>query len=112
MTHLDGARNTDAARPEHAHGDMNAGGTTATTPSGRKLVVFADGTGNAFTAQESSVWRLYQALDHNPSPTRSPATSRASAPPGAAARALDGATGIGVPGNVRKLYRFLCWNLA
>src|SRR5208282_3566996 len=24
--------------------------------------------------------------------------------------ALDGATGIGVPANVRKLYRFLCWN--
>jgi len=23
---------------------------------------------------------------------------------------LDGATGIGVPSNVRKLYRFLCWN--
>ncbi|WP_249169771.1 DUF2235 domain-containing protein, partial [Bradyrhizobium liaoningense] len=24
--------------------------------------------------------------------------------------AIDGATGIGVPSNVRKLYRFLCWN--
>ena len=29
----------------------------------KKIVVFADGTGNAFTVQESNVWRLYEALD-------------------------------------------------
>jgi uncharacterized protein (DUF2235 family) len=23
---------------------------------------------------------------------------------------FDGATGVGAPGNIRKLYRFLCWN--
>lgn len=27
-------------------------------------MLLADGTGNAFTTQESSVWRLYEALDH------------------------------------------------
>ena len=29
----------------------------------RKYVLFADGTGNAFTTQESNGWRLYEALD-------------------------------------------------
>jgi uncharacterized protein (DUF2235 family) len=29
----------------------------------KKIAVFADGTGNAFTVQESNVWRLYQAID-------------------------------------------------
>ena len=64
MTQHDGAQNGDSARPKHTHDDASAGGTTATTLSKRKLVLFADGTGNAFTAQESSVWRLYEALDH------------------------------------------------
>jgi hypothetical protein len=40
---------------------------------------------------------------------RSPITSKASAPfrPWAI---FDGATGVGAPANVRKLYRFLSWN--
>ena len=29
----------------------------------KKIVVFADGTGNAFSTQESNVWRLYAELD-------------------------------------------------
>jgi uncharacterized protein (DUF2235 family) len=76
----------------------------------RKFVLFADGTGNSFTTQESNVWRLYEALDRtNPDQVayyiKGVGTSgwRPFA-------ALDGATGIGVPSNVRKLYRFLCWN--
>ena len=76
----------------------------------RKIVLFADGTGNSFTTQESNVWRLYEALDRtNPDQVafyiKGVGTSgwRPFA-------ALDGATGIGVPSNVRKLYRFLCWN--
>ena len=32
---------------------------------GRKLIVFADGTGNAYSVQESNVWRFYQALDRS-----------------------------------------------
>lgn len=80
----------------------------------KKIVVFADGTGNAYFRQESNVWRLYQALDK---------TRREGAPlqlaryiPGVGTssigviRAVDGLIGFGVPFNVRRLYRFLCWN--
>jgi uncharacterized protein (DUF2235 family) len=31
----------------------------------RRIVIFADGTGNAFTTQESNIWRLFLALDKN-----------------------------------------------
>ena len=79
-------------------------------PPGRKFVLFADGTGNAFTTQESNIWRLYEALDH----TRTDQVAYYIKGVGTAGwrpfAALDGATGIGVPSNVRKLYRFLCWN--
>jgi len=76
----------------------------------RRLVIFADGTGNAFTTQESNVWRLYCATD------RSRGDQVARYIPGVGTSGfkpyamLDGATGIGVPSNVRELYRFLCWN--
>jgi uncharacterized protein (DUF2235 family) len=76
----------------------------------RKYVLFADGTGNSFTTQESNVWRLYEALDRtNPDQVAYyiKGVGTAGWRPFAA---LDGATGIGVPSNVRKLYRFLCWN--
>jgi Uncharacterized alpha/beta hydrolase domain (DUF2235) len=77
---------------------------------GRKIVLFADGTGNAFTMQESNVWRLYQALDQSRPDQLAryiPGVGTSGFRPFAI---LDGATGIGVPSNVRKLYRFLCWN--
>jgi uncharacterized protein (DUF2235 family) len=76
----------------------------------RRLVIFADGTGNAFTRQESNVWRLYCATD------RSRGDQVARYIPGVGTSGfrpyalLDGATGIGVPSNVRELYRFLSWN--
>jgi uncharacterized protein (DUF2235 family) len=87
-------------------------------PTGaRKLVIFADGTGNNFAVQESNVWRLYAALDKTEDAGRTPAPLQlARYVPGVGTsgnrvlRAIDGATGIGVPSNVRKLYRFLCWN--
>ena len=110
MTQHDGAQNGDFARPKHTHDDANAGGTTAATPSKRKLVLFADGTGNAFTAQESSVWRLYEALDHTQPDQIAHYIKGVGTAGWAPLAALDGATGIGVPSNVRKLYRFLCWN--
>ena len=81
----------------------------------RRIVIFADGTGNAFSSRESNVWRLYQALDKRP---RSDALQLARYVPGvgtsgnAVIRTIDGATGFGVLSNVRKLYRFLCWNWA
>lgn len=84
---------------------------------GKKIVIFADGTGNSFTSQESNVWRLYAALDKaEKSGVTSDTLQLARYIPGVGTsgnrilRAIDGATGIGVPSNVRKLYRFLCWN--
>lgn len=108
MTHHDGEQNVDSAKPKHTHDDVGADGTS--TPSKRKLVLFADGTGNAFTAQESSVWRLYEALDHTQPDQIAHYIKGVGTAGWAPLAALDGATGIGVPGNVRKLYRFLCWN--
>ena len=82
----------------------------ARQPKKKRIVIFADGTGNAFSTQESNVWRLFQALDKRKSDQiahyiRGVGTS------GFRPWALiDGATGFGVPSNVRELYRFLCWN--
>ncbi|RYH99756.1 MAG: DUF2235 domain-containing protein, partial [Acetobacteraceae bacterium] len=83
---------------------------------GRKIVIFADGTGNSFTTQQSNVWRLYDALDKTEKSGATPAELQlARYIPGVGTasnrvlRLIDGATGIGVPSNVRKLYRFLCW---
>lgn len=120
MTHQDGAENAGSAEPRDAHNAAahsaaahnaaHAGGAAATPPSRRKLVLFADGTGNAFTTQESSVWRLYEALDHTQPDQIAHYIKGVGTAGWAPLAALDGATGIGVPGNVRKLYRFLCWN--
>ena len=81
---------------------------------GKKLVIFADGTGNAFSVQESNVWRLYQALDKSERPAGLQQIARYIPGVGTSSnkliRYLDGITGFGVPSNVRKLYRFLCWN--
>ncbi|MCJ2110267.1 DUF2235 domain-containing protein [Methylobacterium sp. E-025] len=76
----------------------------------KKLIVFADGTGNAFMTQESNVWRLFQALDQGGPDQLAryiPGVGTSGFKPFAV---LDGATGLGVPSNVRKLYRFICWN--
>ncbi len=78
-------------------------------PKIRRIVVFADGTGNAFSHQESNVWRLYQAVDQTQGDQAVyyiPGVGTQSIKPLAA---IDGATGLGVPENVRKLYRFICW---
>jgi len=76
----------------------------------RKFVLFADGTGNAFTTQESNVWRLYEALDRTKPDQVAYYIKGVGTAGWRPLAALDGATGIGVPSNVRKLYRFLCWN--
>lgn len=82
----------------------------------KKIVIFADGTGNSFTSQESNVWRLYRALDKTARPGEALQLARYIPGVGtsgnAVIRVIDGVTGIGVPSNVRKLYRFLCWNWA
>src|SRR5882757_4288034 len=76
----------------------------------KKIVVFADGTGNAFSARETNVWRLYEALDQTQPDQIAhyiPGVGTSGFKPFAI---LDGATGFGVPTNVRKLYRFVSWN--
>jgi uncharacterized protein (DUF2235 family) len=76
----------------------------------RKIVIFADGTGNAFRNRESNIWRLYTALDLK-SPDQVAVYIQGVGTSGFRPFAMvDAATGIGVPSNVRKLYRFLCWN--
>ena len=80
----------------------------------RRIVIFADGTGNAFSTQESNVWRLYQALDQSDHPDQPRQIARYIKGVGTSGfrpfAILDAATGFGVPSNVRKLYRFICWN--
>lgn len=77
---------------------------------GRKLIVFADGTGNAFTQQESNIWRLYQMLDRTSTDQKALYIEGVGTSGNRVLASLDSATGFGVPSNVRKLYRFLCWN--
>jgi uncharacterized protein (DUF2235 family) len=110
MTHQDGALHGGPARPDHTHDHPSAAANAADARPPRKLVLFADGTGNAFTTQESSVWRLYEALDHTKPDQIAYYIKGVGTAGWAPLAALDGATGIGVPANVRKLYRFLCWN--
>jgi uncharacterized protein (DUF2235 family) len=83
-------------------------------PRGKKIVIFADGTGSSYGTQESNVWRLYDMLDKTEKPGALLQLARYIPGVGTSGnrilRLIDGATGIGVPSNVRKLYRFLCWN--
>src|ERR1700738_1582456 len=98
---------TQAEEPEQGN---EPGIRDATPRPPRKYVLFADGTGNAFTKQESNVWRLYEALDRTKPDQVAYYIKGVGTASWAPLAALDGATGIGVPANVRKLYRFLCWN--
>lgn len=80
-------------------------------PAARKrIVIFADGTGNAFSSQESNVWRLYQALDRSSGDQIAYYIKGVGTSGFRPFAILDGATGIGVPSNVRKLHEFICWN--
>lgn len=76
----------------------------------KKIILLADGTGNGLLFQLSNVYRLSRALDRS-SPKQLvyyiPGVGTQGFKPLAL---LDGATGLGVPSNVRKLYRFLSWN--
>jgi uncharacterized protein (DUF2235 family) len=82
--------------------------------TGKRIVIFADGTGSAYSLQESNIWRLYNALDKRLKPDELQQIARYIPGVGTSTnqilRLLDGATGFGVPSNVRELYRFLCWN--
>lgn len=109
MSNINEPSSVDRPAQGGGQGNLNNAQTGSLQP-GRKLVLFADGTGNAFTTQESNVWRLYEALDRT-QPDQVVYYIKGVGTAGwAPLAALDGATGIGVPSNVRKLYRFLCWN--
>jgi len=76
----------------------------------KKIVVLADGTGNGMLVQVSNICRLSQSLclsDKDQVVKYIPGVGTEGFKPLAI---LDGATGFGVPSNVRKLYRFLSWN--
>src|SRR5882757_10133538 len=76
----------------------------------KKIVVFADGTGNAFTVQQSNIWRLYEALDQTQPDQIAHYIKGVGTSGSKPLAAVDGATGFGVPSNVKKLYTFICWN--
>jgi uncharacterized protein (DUF2235 family) len=76
----------------------------------KRIVIFADGTGNAFSTQESNVWRLYEAVDKSEPDQIAYYIKGVGTSSIKMLSALDGATGFGVPSNVRELYRFLCRN--
>jgi hypothetical protein len=76
----------------------------------KKIVVFADGTGNAFTVQQSNIWRLYESLDQTQPDQIAHYIKGVGTSGFKPLAALDGATGFGVPSNVRKLYEFISWN--
>lgn len=108
MAQADNEKHREEERPERVLREVNnrggqGGGET------KRIVLFADGTGNAFTNQESSVWRLYDALDRTQPDQVAYYIKGVGTASWRPLAALDGATGIGVPANVRKLYRFLCW---
>lgn len=78
-----------------------------------KIVLFADGTGNARTAQfRTNVWKLYVAIDSRPESGQiayyhDGVGTSAFAP----LRLLGGIFGFGLARNIRALYAFLCRNL-
>ncbi len=79
-----------------------------------KIVLFADGTGNARTAQfRTNVWKLYSALDGRPGSGQvayyHDGVGTSSFAP---LRVLGGVFGLGLGRNVRALYKFLCRNIS
>lgn len=78
--------------------------------NGRKIALFADGTGNARTAQfRTNVWKLYDALEDSPDSGQigfyhdGVGTSTF-----APLKVLGGVFGVGLARNVRQLYSHLC----
>jgi len=100
------AASTGVAPEPAAPGDGAAGSGTGP----RRIVLFADGTGNAYGGEPSNIWRLYQALDLEGKDQIAHYIPGVGTQSMKILRVLDGMTGFGVPSNVRKLYRFLCWN--
>jgi len=76
----------------------------------KKIVLFADGTGNAFSAQESNIWRLFCALDTTQSDQIALYVEGVGTSAFRPWAIFDATTGWNAPANILKLYTFLCWN--
>ncbi|MFN3076478.1 MAG: DUF2235 domain-containing protein [Alphaproteobacteria bacterium] len=78
---------------------------------GRKIVVFADGTGNsASSTTKTNVWRLYEALDLNGVDQIAVFDDGVGTQSFKPLRVLGLAFGYGLKRNVLDLYKFLCRN--
>jgi Uncharacterized alpha/beta hydrolase domain (DUF2235) len=69
----------------------------------KKIVLFADGTGNAFSKQESNIWRLFDVLDTSQNDQIAyyiEGVGTSSFRPWAI---FDGATGVGAPATTQAL---------
>src|SRR5437016_5928138 len=77
----------------------------------KKIILFADGTGSAFFKRESNIWRLFDALDTSQNDQIAYYIEGVGTSKFRPWAMFDGATGIGAPENIRKLYRFLCWRI-
>jgi uncharacterized protein (DUF2235 family) len=74
----------------------------------KKIVLFADGTGNAFMTRESNVNRIFEALDSSKKDQSRHYIEGVGTSDFRPWKIFDGATGVGVPANVHKLYQDLC----
>src|SRR5215208_3077656 len=90
--------------------------TASSTPQGKSIVLFSDGTGNSSAKLfKTNVWRMYEAVDLGPSPSGhrdqisfyddGVCTSNFKF-----LAALGGAFGWGLKRNVLDLYRYACRN--
>ncbi len=116
-----GASRSSAAKagkrgPKVAPAGSHAPSAVAATPQGKSIFLFADGTGNSSAKLfKTNVWRMYEAIDFG---IASPGTNAqigyydngvgtSNFRPLAL---LGGIFGIGLKGNVLRLYTFLCRN--
>lgn len=76
----------------------------------KKLVLFADGTGNSGGGVNSNVWRLYEAVDRSSALNPPQVTfydDGVGTQENEFVRAISGGTGIGIRKNITQLYAFL-----
>jgi uncharacterized protein (DUF2235 family) len=75
----------------------------------KRIVLLADGTGNGLLTQLSNIYRLATTLDRTSNEQLVYYIPGVGTEGFAPLAWLDGATGFGVPSNIRKLYCFLSW---
>ncbi len=94
---------------EHRAGDESSGVDRRVRQPGRNIILLSDGTGNsAAKVRKTNVWRLYQALSVGDGTQVAFYDDGVGTSGFKPLRLLGGAIGVGLPRNVRDLYRFLC----